>query len=119
VGVQQRNLFNHLEASMFLSAVIAGVRRVVSAVSSSAGSADAGKVPLLGSAGYLHGSVSMLFVTAGVPVDYTDGTPPATGEGVAIPGALCIDTTNKNLYFNNGTKAQPVWAKMAKFSDIT
>jgi hypothetical protein len=50
-----------------------------------------------------------LFVTAGVPGNYTDGTPAATGEGTAIPGALCIDTTNKNHYINGGTTAQPTW----------
>ena len=59
-----------------------------------------------------------ILVTAGAPVDYTDGTPPATGEGFAAKGSLCIDKTNGALYINGGTKAQPVWAKMARFSDI-
>ena len=45
----------------------------------------------------------------GVPVDYTDGTPPATGEAVAQKGSLYSDTTNGDLYINGGTKAQPVW----------
>jgi len=45
----------------------------------------------------------------GVPVDYTDGTPPATGEGVSGPGSLYIDFAGKKLYINGGTKAQPVW----------
>lgn len=57
-------------------------------------------------------------ILAGVPVDYTDGTPPATGEGVYSKGSLVIDTTNGNVYMNTGTKAQPVYSKMAKFSDI-
>lgn len=39
----------------------------------------------------------------GVPVDYTDGDPAATGEGVAEIGARYTD------YINGGTKAQPVW----------
>jgi hypothetical protein len=54
----------------------------------------------------------------GVPVDYTDGTPPATGEGEYGKGSMVIDTTNCNWYMNTGTKAQPVWSKMAKFADV-
>lgn len=50
---------------------------------------------------------------AGVPVDYTDGTPPATGEGTSPPGALYIDTTNANVYRNDGTQAQPIWKMLA------
>lgn len=50
-----------------------------------------------------------LYTTAGAPVDYTDGTPPATGEGEAGKGSLAIDTTNGKLYVNGGSKAQPVW----------
>jgi len=46
---------------------------------------------------------------AGVPVDYTDGSPPATGEGTALKGSLYVDTTNGKLYINGGTQAQPVW----------
>lgn len=46
---------------------------------------------------------------AGVPVDYTDGDPVATGEGYAEIGSLYIDRTNGKLYINGGTKAQPVW----------
>lgn len=46
---------------------------------------------------------------AGAPVDYTDGTPPATGEGVAGIGSRYTDTTAGKLYINGGTKAQPVW----------
>lgn len=48
-------------------------------------------------------------VGAGVPVDYTDGTPPATGEGLAGPGSRYTDITNAKLYINGGTKAQPIW----------
>jgi hypothetical protein len=47
--------------------------------------------------------------TAGAPVDYTDGTPPATGEGVAGPGSLCVRRDTGKLYVNGGTKAQPLW----------
>jgi hypothetical protein len=57
-------------------------------------------------------------VMDGVPVDYTDGTPPATGEGEYGKGSMIIDRTNGHWYKNTGTKAQPVWAKMAQFSDI-
>lgn len=46
---------------------------------------------------------------AGVPVDYTDGTPAATGEGYAAIGSLYIDTTAGKVYVNGGTKAQPLW----------
>lgn len=56
---------------------------------------------------------TVLFTTAGVPVDYTDGSPPATGEGVAVKGALCIDITNGFVYRNSGTVAQPLWTKLA------
>jgi hypothetical protein len=46
---------------------------------------------------------------AGVPVDYTDGDPVATGEGIAAIGSLYTDRTNGNLYINAGTQAQPTW----------
>lgn len=57
----------------------------------------------------LQTSNVQIFTTAGVPVDYTDGTPPATGEAKAEKGALCVDSTNGKLYINGGTKAQPLW----------
>lgn len=50
---------------------------------------------------------------AGAPVDYTDGTPPATGEGVAPAGALYSDTTDGVVYRNSGSQAEPVWTKLA------
>lgn len=31
------------------------------------------------------------------------------GIGVALPGALCIDTTNGKVYRNRGTQVAPVW----------
>lgn len=38
------------------------------------------------------------------------GVPGATdGDGVAGPGSICVDTTNKKLYVNGGTKATPDW----------
>lgn len=46
---------------------------------------------------------------SGVPVDYTDGDPAATGEATAGKGSLYTDYTNGKLYINGGTKAQPVW----------
>lgn len=48
----------------------------------------------------------------GVPVDYTDGTPPGTGEGVAGKGSRYTDTTNGTLYINTGTKVQPAWTQL-------
>ena len=55
-------------------------------------------------------SADVLFYSgAGAPVDYTDGTPPATGEAVAEIGSLYMDETNGKLYINGGTKAEPVW----------
>lgn len=48
-------------------------------------------------------------VGAGAPVDYTDGDPAATGEGIAGPGSRYTDITGANLYLNGGTKAQPIW----------
>lgn len=56
----------------------------------------------------LNGDVFVYF-TDGAPVDYTDGTPPATGEGEGGIGSLCIDYTNGKVYVNGGTKAEPVW----------
>jgi hypothetical protein len=50
---------------------------------------------------------------SGAPVDYTDGTPPATGEGVAPAGALYSDTTTGFVYRNSGSQANPVWTKLA------
>lgn len=50
---------------------------------------------------------------AGAPVDYTDGDPPATGEGVAAPCSLYIDTDGKAIYMNTGTQAQPTWSQLA------
>jgi len=38
------------------------------------------------------------------------GVPDATtGDDIAGPGSLCIDRTNKKLYINGGTKADPDW----------
>ena len=50
---------------------------------------------------------------SGAPVDYTDGTPPATGEGVAPAGALYSDTTDGVVYRNSGSQAEPIWTKLA------
>lgn len=49
------------------------------------------------------------YTTAGAPVDYTDGTPPATGEGVAPIGSICIRRDTGKMYINGGTQAQPLW----------
>lgn len=34
------------------------------------------------------------------------------GIGVSLPGSLCIDTTNANIYRNDGTQAVPVWVQL-------
>lgn len=49
---------------------------------------------------------------AGAPVDYTDGSPPASGEGVTPKGALYSDTTNGLVYRNSGTLAEPIWTAL-------
>lgn len=36
-----------------------------------------------------------------------------TGIGTAAPGALCIDTTNADVYRNDGTTAAPAWIQLA------
>jgi hypothetical protein len=36
-----------------------------------------------------------------------------TGIGVALPGAICIDTTNGDVYRNSGTRAVPAWTQLA------
>jgi hypothetical protein len=50
----------------------------------------------------------------GVPVDYTDGDPVASGEGFAGVGSLYVDLTNANVYVNAGTKAQPTWKQVTR-----
>jgi len=45
----------------------------------------------------------LVLTGAGVP---TDGT---TGDDVAGPGSLYIDTTNANLYVQTGLISNPVW----------
>jgi len=50
-----------------------------------------------------------VYVAAGAPVDYTDGTPPATGETTAGIGSLYVNTTTGKHYVNGGTKAEPLW----------
>ncbi len=58
-------------------------------------------------------TVRFIMYGAGAPVDYTDGTPPATGEGVAPAGALYSDTTTGFVYRNSGSQAEPIWTKLA------
>lgn len=55
------------------------------------------------------GADVLIISGAGVPVDYTDGDPAATGEGTAEKGSVYLDTTNGKAYVNGGTKAQPLW----------
>ncbi|UOF76937.1 hypothetical protein [Bacteriophage sp.] len=46
-----------------------------------------------------------IYRNAGAPVNGTSGTL----FGVAEPGDLLVDTTNKRLYQNTNTKASPLW----------
>ena len=55
------------------------------------------------------GGDQWIYWTASTPVDYTDGTPPATGEAEAGKGSLAIAMDTGKLYLNKGTKAQPIW----------
>jgi len=41
-----------------------------------------------------------------------DAAPGTAGTGVAGPGSLYFDTTNKVLYINTGTKAAPTWTSV-------
>jgi hypothetical protein len=66
--------------------------------------------------GIVNGLASVFMYGSGAPVDYTDGTPPATGEGTAPKGALYCDINPAGsgfVYRNSGTQAQPVWTKLA------
>ena len=49
-------------------------------------------------------------VTAMTPTALASGA--GTGIGAVVPGALCIDTTNADMYRNDGTAAAPVWVKL-------
>lgn len=59
--------------------------------------------------GVIVGTETYILKGDGAPVDYTDGDPAATGEGVTGIGSIYIDVTNGKLYVNGGTKAQPTW----------
>jgi len=49
-------------------------------------------------------------VTAMAATALTGGA--GTGIGIASPGGLCIDTTNADVYRNDGTTAAPTWVKL-------
>ncbi|MDA2936827.1 hypothetical protein MYX75_01005 [Acidobacteria bacterium AH-259-A15] len=53
----------------------------------------------------IEGSRKRAWRFAGVPVDGVSGTL----AGIAEPGDLLIDTTNKTLYINTNTQASPTW----------
>jgi len=48
-----------------------------------------------------------MYYNAGAP---TNGS---TYAGIAPVGALLTDTTNAELYINQGTQASPTWAKVS------
>ena len=58
-------------------------------------------------AGFAMANSVLIFSKAGVPSDGTSGD----GVGLAGPGSLCVDATNKDVYMNTGTKASPTWTK--------
>ena len=60
----------------------------------------------------LYPSATLLISGAGIPVNYTDGDPVATGQDVSPPGGIYIDTTNAVVYKNAGTAAEPVWTEL-------
>lgn len=63
----------------------------------------------IGMADYDAASVGVfLLVFAGAPVSGTSGT----AVGIAGPGCLLVDTTNKFLYINTNTLASPTWTKV-------
>lgn len=78
-------------------------------VTGTAALVDASGNSLFTSTGLVLSGDTRLYTGAGAPVDYTDGTPPATGEAEAGVGSLYLDTTNGKAYINGGTKAQPAW----------
>lgn len=49
-------------------------------------------------------------VTAMAQANLANGA--GTGVGAVLPGAICIDTTNSDVYRNDGTTAAPVWVKL-------
>lgn len=49
-------------------------------------------------------------VTAMAVTAFTGGA--GTGVNQASPGGICIDTTNSDIYRNDGTTAAPVWVKV-------
>lgn len=49
-------------------------------------------------------------VTAMAAAALTSGA--GTGIGVSAPGGICIDTTNSDIYRNDGSTAAPVWVKV-------
>ena len=51
--------------------------------------------------------------TASTPVDYTDGDPPATGEGVYGKGSLVVALDTGVWYRNSGTQAEPLYTALA------
>src|SRR5579863_6946710 len=58
---------------------------------------------------YQNGIQSVaIFTNAGVPTSGAAGT----AFGVAGPGALLVDTTNKTLYQNTNTLASPTWTQL-------
>lgn len=53
-------------------------------------------------------SARLVFTNAGVPTNGTSGTL----AGIAAPGDLLVDTTNKVFYQNTNTSASPTWTAL-------
>jgi hypothetical protein len=63
------------------------------------------KFPLAGGFMPIDAAGTIIGANAGTPVDGTSGT----GAGIAGPGSLITDITNKKLYIRTNTKASPTW----------
>jgi hypothetical protein len=66
-------------------------------------------------AGITSGGSIPIYTKAGAPVDGTSGTL----AGVAEPGSLLVDTTNKLLYQNTNTKVSPTWTQREGTGGVT
>ena len=56
----------------------------------------------------IEGSLKRTYQNAGAPTSGVGGTL----AGIALPGELLSDTTNKILYINTNTQASPTWTKV-------
>ena len=67
------------------------------------------------SAYVIAGSLRRSFRNAGDPTNGTSGT----YAGIADPGDILIDTTNKKIFQNTNTAASPTWSMLRSSGPIT